>query len=83
MIDKTTFWLFLKENIIHGVGNDQHVKIKNTDKNEPIIEVKLDLSPNSNGWSLGGDLGLFIDFKWAKLKYSEIKILLWETICLL
>ena len=52
----------LEENNIFGSGPDRYVKIKNSDKNEPTIEAKLDLSPNQNGWSLLGTACFFIKF---------------------
>ena len=52
----------LQENTIFGSGPDRFVKIKNTDKNEPTIEVKLDGTPNPNGWSLATTTCLYIEF---------------------
>ena len=52
----------LEENTIFGSGCDQYVKLKNSDENEPTIEVKLDLSPNPNGWSLAGPSCFYIEF---------------------
>ena len=37
--------------------------MKNTDKNEPEIEVKLDGSKNRNGWSLAGPGCMFVEFE--------------------
>ena len=53
-----------KENKIYGTGRDYDgtLKIKNTDKNEPIIEVKLDRSQNRNGWSLAGLACIYVEF---------------------
>ena len=52
----------LKENTVFGCGPDRFVKIKNSDQNEPEIEVKLDLSSNSNGWSLVATACIYIEF---------------------
>ena len=52
----------LQENTIFGSGTDRFVKIKNTDKNEPTIEVKLDGTPNPNGWALATTMCLYIKF---------------------
>ena len=51
----------LKENTVFGTGPDRFVKIKNSDKNEPTIEVKLDLTPNTNGWMLATKDCLYIE----------------------
>ena len=50
--------------MIYGTGSDHDgtLKIKNTDKNEPEIEVKLDQSQNQNGWSLAGLNCMFVEF---------------------
>ena len=50
----------LEVNTVFGSGNDRFVKIKNSNKNEPTIEVKLDMTPNSNGWSLAATACLYI-----------------------
>ena len=50
----------LEENTVHGTGPDRFVKIKNSNKNEPTIEVKLNMTPNSNGWSLASTACLYI-----------------------
>ena len=47
----------LEENKIFGEGPGRFVKLKNTYKKEPTIEVKLDMSPNANGWALVGTDG--------------------------
>ena len=52
----------LEENTIFGSGTDRYVKIKNTDKNEPTIEVKLDRTKNPNGWSLAINICMWIEF---------------------
>ena len=52
----------LQENTIFGSGPDRFVKIKNTDKNEPTIEVRLDQSPNPNGWALAATICMYIEF---------------------
>ena len=53
----------LQENTIFGSESDRFVKIKNTDINEPTIEVKLDKTPNPKGWSLATTLCLYIEFQ--------------------
>ena len=50
----------LEENIIFGTGPDRFVKIKNSNKNEPTIEVKLNMTPNSNGWLLASTASMYI-----------------------
>ena len=52
----------LQENTIFGNGPDRFVKIKNSNINEPTIEVKLDGTPNPNGWALGTTMCLYIEF---------------------
>ena len=52
----------LENNTVFGSGSDRYVKIKSSDKNEPTIEAKLDLSPNPNGWSLLGTACFYIKF---------------------
>ena len=52
----------LKENTIFGSGPDRFVKIKNTYSNESTIEVKLDQSPNQNGWALAAPICMYIEF---------------------
>ena len=52
----------LKENKIFGSGPDRFVKIKNTDAFDPIIEVKLDMTPNPDGWALATNNCLYIEF---------------------
>ena len=52
----------LQENKIFGSGSDRFVKIKNSNINEPTIEVKLDMTPNPNGWALGTKMCLYIEF---------------------
>ena len=52
----------LEENTVFGTGPDRFVKIKNSNKNEPTIEVKLNMTPNSNGWSLASTACLYIKF---------------------
>ena len=52
----------LQENTIFGSGPDRFVKIKNTDKNEPTIEVRLDMTPNPKRWSLATTKCLYIEF---------------------
>ena len=42
----------LEENKIFGEGPNRVVKLKNTYKKEPTIELKLDGTPNSEGWAL-------------------------------
>ena len=52
----------LQENTIFGSGAERFAKIKNTDKNEPIIEVKLDGTPNQKGWALARSMCMYIKF---------------------
>ena len=52
----------LQENTVFGSGPDRFVKIKNTDKNEPTIEVRLDGTINPKGWSLAATMCLYIKF---------------------
>ena len=52
----------LEENTIFGSGSDRFVKIKNSYVNEPTIEVRLDLTPNPNGWALATDNCLYLQF---------------------
>ena len=52
----------LQEVTIFGSGPDRFVKIKNTDKKEPTIEVRLDGTPNPKGWSLAATMCLYIKF---------------------
>ena len=52
----------LQENTVFGSGPDRFVKIKNTDKNEPTIEVRLDMTPNPKRWSLATTKCLYIEF---------------------
>ena len=54
----------LEKNTIFESGRDRYVKVKNS-ANEPTIEVeqvKLDLTPNSNGWSLAAPSCFYIEF---------------------
>ena len=50
----------LEENTIFGTDPYQYVKIKNSYMNEPTIEVNLDRTPNSTGWSLATNACLYI-----------------------
>ena len=52
----------LQENNIFGRGSNSFVKIKNTYTDEPTIEVKLDMTPNPNGWALAANICLYIQF---------------------
>ena len=52
----------LKENTIFGSGPNRFVKIKNTNVNEPSIEVTLDMAPNPNGWALAAPMCMYIEF---------------------
>ena len=52
----------LKKNTVFRSGRNRYVVIKNSDKNEPTIEVNLNLSPNRNGWSLLGTACFYIKF---------------------
>ena len=52
----------LQQNAVFGFGRDRYVRVKNSDGNEPTIEVKLNLSPNSNGWSLAAPSCFYIEF---------------------
>ena len=53
----------LEENKIFGNGPDRFVKIKNSYINEPTIKVRLDLTPNPNGWALATDICLYLQFR--------------------
>ena len=52
----------MEENKIFGSGPDRFVKIKNSNINETTIEVKLDMTPNPNGWALAANICLYIQF---------------------
>ena len=52
----------LKENKIHGSGPDRFVKLKNTYTNDPIIKVKLDMTPNPNWLVLATTKCVYIEF---------------------
>ena len=52
----------LQENTVFESGPDRFLKIKNTDLNEPTIEVRLDMFPNPNGWALATTMCLYIEF---------------------
>ena len=52
----------LQENKIFGRGSDSFVKIKNTNTTEPTIEVRLDMTPNPNGWALAAPICMYIKF---------------------
>ena len=52
----------LQENKIFGSGPNRFIKIKNSNINEPIIEVKLDGTVNPNGWSLAATMCMYIEF---------------------
>ena len=55
----------LKENTVFGNGFDRFVKIKNSDKNESVIDVTLDNTlppPNQSGWKLVAPVCFYIKF---------------------
>ena len=55
----------LKENTVFGNGFDRFVKIKNSDKNESVIDVTLDNTlppPNQSGWKLVAPICFYIKF---------------------
>ena len=62
ILKKYGFRPWNKENVIHGIGSNKFVKIKNTDKNEPEIEVKINGSQNQNGWSLPKKFCFYVKF---------------------
>ena len=50
----------LKETKIYTINNEQVVKLKNSNENEPEIIVNVNMTPNANGWKLASDHGLYI-----------------------
>ena len=53
----------LKETKIHTINNEQFIKLKNSDKKESEIVVNLNKTPNSNGWELFSDSGIYFKFE--------------------
>ena len=53
----------MKENTIYGTGNDRFIKLKNSSEKEPEIEIKLNMTPNQNGWKLNSPDCIYVELE--------------------
>ena len=53
----------LEKNPLFRKGTERFIKVKNSDNNEPSIEINLDSSKKRNDWYFDSDTCLYLVFK--------------------